>query len=277
MKKLCFRFDVDSYLCASRGVPNLIKLAKKNGVHFTFFYNMGRGIHIRSMLKAKMKQNNPQCAAKFSNIYKLGLYGYMKTSLINPMVGTSYPEVIRTAHDSGHEIGLHGGSNHGEWMRNAHSWDANRIEKEVDWGVSKLNDIGIINVTSFSSPGWVAPPELSNVLALKGFNIVADRHGHGMEEIVKIISNADKILNLVPTNLLGEPAGVGYIENLRASQMSDSEIIQKFKDDLQAVNQLAVIYDHPYYAGIRELSLLEAMIHEAKSMGFYLTTFNKLI
>jgi len=277
MKKLCFRFDVDSYLCAFRGVPNLVKLAKKNGVHFTFFYNMGRGIHIRSMLKANMKQKNSPCAAKFSNIYKLGLYDYIKTSLINPMVGTSYPEAIKVAHDNGHEIGLHGGINHGDWMRNAHSWDAKRIEKEVDWGLSKLSDIGITKITSFSSPGWVAPPQLSSVLSLKGFNIIADRHGHRLEEIVKIENNAENILNLVPTNLLGEPGGVGYIENLRASQMGDTEIIQKFRDDLEGINQLAVIYDHPYYAGIKELSLLEAMIHEAKSMGFHLTTFNKLI
>ncbi len=272
MKIMCFRFDVDTYLCAQKGVPNLTALAKKNDVNFTFFYNMGRGIHIKSVLKKGKQQ---PCAEKLPNLNKLGWRGYIVTTLLNPQVGISYPEKIVSAYRNGHEIGLHGGKNHGDWMRNALSWSTNKIEREVEWGLSKLNDIGINNVTSFSSPGWSSPTRLNDILMCKGFTVVADCHGPGMEEIVKIRDNRNT-LNLVPTNLLGEPGGVGYIEHMRARQMSNDKIMEKFRNDLKSINKLAVIYDHPYYSGIKELALLEMMIHEAQNMGFHITTFNKL-
>ncbi len=272
MKIMCFRFDVDTYLCGLKGVPNLVTLAKKNDVNFTFFYNMGRGIHIRSILKKGEKQ---ACADKLSNLNKLGWRGYIVTTLLNPQVGISYPEEIVSAHRNGNEIGLHGGRNHGDWMKNASSWSINKIEREVEWGLSKLNNIGINNVTSFSSPGWNSPTELNDILMRKGFTVVADRHGLGMEEIVKIRNNGNT-LNLVPTNLLGEPGGVGYIEHMRARRMGNDKIMEKFRNDLKSANKLVVVYDHPYYSGIKELTLLEMMIHEAQSMGFHITTFNKL-
>ncbi len=275
MKKMCFRFDVDTYLCASKGVPNLITLAELHDVHFTFFYNMGRAIHFPSILKANKNRQHEPCAEKLSNFYKLGWKGYIATVLLNPFVGVYYPNSIVAAHQSGHEIGLHGGTNHGDWMRNARSWDSDKIKSEIEWGLSKLSDIGIMNVTSFSSPGWCAPHELNNVLSYKGFKVVADNHGHDMEELLKFMSS-DNTLTQVPTNLLGEPGGVGYIEHMRAKKMSDKDIVEKFKNDLGGINQLAVMYDHPYYAGIKELTVLENMICEAKSMGFHITTFNKL-
>ena len=277
MKKICFRFDVDTYLCAFKGVSNLIELGNKNDVNFTFFYNMGRSIHIPSIFKANKNEQHEPCADKLSNLKKLGFRGYITTSLLNPLVGAAYPEIIVAAYQNGHEIGLHGGTNHGDWMRNAQSWSDTKIMNEITWGLSKLNNIGIRNVTSFSSPGWCAPSALNNILVHNSFRVVADRYGHGMEEIIKIENNnTNNALNSVPTNLLGMPCGVGYIEHMRAKHMSDNEIVEKFRSDLKKINQLAVIYDHPYYSGIKELPILEIMIHEARSMGFCLTTFNEL-
>lgn len=39
-KTFSFRFNVDTHLCARKGVPNLIALADKLDVRFAFFFNM---------------------------------------------------------------------------------------------------------------------------------------------------------------------------------------------------------------------------------------------
>ncbi|MCI5117682.1 MAG: DUF2334 domain-containing protein [Candidatus Electrothrix sp. LOE1_4_5] len=277
MKKICFRFDVDTYLCASKGVPNLIKLSNQYGVNFTFFYSMGRAVHLPSIFKSRKNKKRKPCADKFSNLYKLGWGGYIKTVFLNPFVGISYQDSIISAYKKGHEIGLHGGKNHGDWMRNAQSWKPENVKKEIEWGLSELHNIGINNVTSFSSPGWNAPPELNNILLRNGFRFLADIHGHSMEEIFSYKNNRGDLLNQVPTNLLGEPGGVGYIEHMRSKQMSDRQIIEKFRHDLNKINKLAVIYDHPYYSGIKELPLLKTMIHVAQSMEFHITTIRETI
>jgi len=276
MKKvICFRFDVDTYLCASKGVKNLVALAEKLSIKFTFFYNMGRGIHHKSFLVKKTRGDTSPTADKLSNLYKLGILGYLRTALLNPYVGKSYPLLILSAEKAGHEIGLHGGRNHGDWMANANAWPESRIKGEVKWGLSELHRLGINSISSFSSPGWQGTGHLHNILRQNGFSVVADEHGHGLETVT-IMGSADRFLYSVPTNLLGEPGGIGYIENMRAQNMTNKEMLNKFQYDLNNVTKLAVLYDHPYYSGIYELAILESMINTARELGFCTAKFNEV-
>ena len=93
-KIICFRFDVDTYPCAAKGVPNLVELARKYDSKFTFYFNMGRAIHIPTLLFAKKPTSLPERAAKLSNMQKLGPIGYVRTALLNPRVGSSFPANI---------------------------------------------------------------------------------------------------------------------------------------------------------------------------------------
>lgn len=276
MKKIiCFRFDVDTYICASKGVKNLLELAERLSVKFSLFYNMGRGIHHKSFILKKKSGDTSLTTDKLPTSYKLGTLGYLRTAFLNPYVGKAYPHIILEAEKAGHEIGLHGGRNHGDWMANANTWAESRVKDEISWGLSELNRIGISSVTSFSSPGWRSTVYLHDILRQNGFSVVADDHGHGLETITKMES-AGHCLYSVPTNLLGEPGGVGYIENMRAQNMTNKEILDKFQDDLNNINKLAVVYDHPFYSGINELAILESMINTARELGFYFAKFNEI-
>ena len=42
MKLCCFRFDADTHVCVSVGIPRLVELGNRLGARFTFFVNMGR-------------------------------------------------------------------------------------------------------------------------------------------------------------------------------------------------------------------------------------------
>ena len=115
---------------------------------------------------------------------------------------------------------------------------------------------------------------MHSILESLGFKYVADLHGDVFDEIKK----ARSVSNLfqVPTNILGEPGGVGYIENLRARGMGDKFILKDFESKLKK-RKIAVVYEHPSYAGIKELPMVEKMIRSAQSMGFRITTLRDIV
>jgi peptidoglycan/xylan/chitin deacetylase (PgdA/CDA1 family) len=274
-KVVCFRFDVDTYPCAARGVPNLVALARSYDAKFTFYFNMGRAIHVPSLLFGRKSKPATERAAKLGNMRKLGALGYVHTALFNPCVGSSFPANIVEAHREGHEVGLHGGRNHGEWMSNAHSWSEQKVGDELDWGIARLAEAGIDDVHSFSSPGWQAPECLHAALAHRGFTSVADIHGHGEHEIYRS-PHVEQDLYCLPTNILGEPGGVGYIEHLRASTGTRQSMLKKFASDLERTAQPAVLYDHPFYAGIHELDFVDSMLKLVHDAGYVAARLDEL-
>jgi len=99
MKYFCFRFDVDTPKCIKKGVPNLISFSKKLDVPFTFFINMGRGTSRWSYIKKTLPFGNKSIAhttPKLSNLKKLGLWNYFLMALMNPKVGNSHPNIIKS-------------------------------------------------------------------------------------------------------------------------------------------------------------------------------------
>lgn len=70
--------------------------------------------------------------------------------------------------------------------------------------------------------------------------------------------------------------GVGYIEWCRAKKMSDVQILGDFSKQLSKRRKFATMYDHPYYAGVSEIDLLEKMIVLAKQKNFKIVPLGKL-
>ncbi|MEE9259341.1 MAG: polysaccharide deacetylase family protein [Nitrospinaceae bacterium] len=277
MKYFCFRFDVDTYRCIKKGVPNLIGLSEKLGVSFTFFINMGKGTSRRIYLKKKFSrifEPPGEIVHKLSNTKKLGIFDYLATVLFNPQVGSSALKIIESLHRSGQEVGLHGGSNHAEWQYDGPKWPEEKIRLEVSNALERLTNGLPERPVGFSSPGWQGSTKLYNILELLGFEYVADAHGDHLEDIAPAAPS--KSLFQVPTNILGEPGGVGYLENLRARGMERGKILDHFRKKLENKN-MAVVYDHPCFAGIQELPLVEEMVHIARSLGFHLTTLKDIV
>ena len=276
MKYFCFRFDVDTPKCIKQGVPNLIRLSKKLDVPFTFFINMGRGTSRWSFIKKHFTFRNKaitQTAKKLSNLKKLGLWDYFLMAIINPQVGNSHPEIIKSLKKAGHEVGLHGGSNHGEWQNESHSWKKQKYFKEITPALNSLSNFLGEKPLGFSSPGWCGSNDLNIILESLDFHYVADAYGEDLKKIVSV-ENESKLLQ-VPTNILGD-GGVAYLENLRAKNMNDNAILKDFSSKLDE-RLFAVIYDHPYYAGIQEITMIESMVDMVRSKGFQIATLRTLV
>jgi peptidoglycan/xylan/chitin deacetylase (PgdA/CDA1 family) len=272
MKYFCLRFDVETHKCLRDGVPKLLDLAKKFDVKFTFFVNFGQAVNRIAFLNSRLKQTNLN-EKTLSAWKKLGWRDYLYISLFNPIIGDKELESIKALQKSGHEIGLHGGKNHESWFRFSKIWTSKRIKEEISWSMNQLQRTGGKDFCQgFASPGWSGSEKIYKILPEFGFTYTADIHTNEVFEKVQKIHG----IKNVPTNITGEPGGVGYIEHCRACHMSNSEIMNDFRSKLIRRKRLAVTYDHPYYAGIYEIELLENMLSLVKKMGYKIVTMKEI-
>lgn len=275
--KLVIRLDIDTTVCMRPGVENLLILAKEKGVHFTFFANMGRAICYKSTLLKMLRSGHggkTESAPKLSPIDKLGLKGLLITMLFNPVVGKGYPQVLRRLVNEGHDLGLHGGRNHGEWHHNAAIWDKAKVEKEVEWGVSAIKAVGLPDPVLFASPGFTTPSNIVHVLSSLGFKVLADDHTEDHAAIY--VDNENLNFRHVNTRLLGKPGEVGFIESIIASGKTFSEVKEQVEAHLNQGDDV-IMYDHPCLAGGRGLSYLSCIIDIWLDSGARIVPMSELI
>jgi len=272
MKYCCFRFDADTHACVSHGIPALMDVAASLNVPFTFFVNMGRAFYpwitITKMLKRLVSARRE---ASFSAAQKLGLLESVKAAVLNPRAGRSFPDILRSASRSGHEIGVHGGRNHACWARSASTWNHEYLREEVSASISWMNECGLESPVSFASPGWNSPHDLSRVLQSLGLSVLADTYDRTAESV----GRTDCGLKSVPTNITAEPGNAGYLETLRARGWSTNRIREDFRNQLNGKTCLAVVYDHPFFAGTRDAVLVEHLITDAVNCGFKICTMRE--
>lgn len=273
----CFRFDVDTHRCIREGVPNLIELATPLEARFTFFVNMGRAVSRPRALRRRLRdrEGDEEVAAKLSPRHKLGPWGSLVAAVLNPVVGQGSPRILRELLAHGHEIGLHGGANHAIWQAEAEQWPRARVRTEIVGALRRMESLAGHRPEGFASPGWNTPDELGPVLQELGFAYLADHHG-SHHPPVSTVEAAPELVS-VRTDLVGEPGGVAYLEHLRARGLGEQAILADFRDRLRSADRLAVVYDHPYYAGVQQLDLIAALVRAARDLGFEVITLGEAV
>lgn len=273
MKYFCFRFDVDTHKCLRDGVPLLLTLAKELDVKFTFFINFGQAVHRPSFIKSIFSKTNKKGDASLSALTKLGIKDYFYLSLFNPYVGKKYFQILENIQNSGHEIGLHGGKNHETWLRYANTWNSEEIRGQLNWGLDTAK--GLLHgrtIKGFASPGWNGSEKINDYLRISKFLYVADVHTDQPLEMVSTKNN----LRYIPTNITGGETGIAYLEHCRAKRLNDRDILNDFTEKLNQRKRLATVYDHPYFAAIKELRLVKEMIQMAKSKNYNIVTMHDI-
>lgn len=271
MKRFVFRLDIDTPTCLNEGVPRLLELSAKLGVRFSYFLSVGRSVSradaFLRLLRGR-KAGMPRAAA-LSPMRKLGLRRYLWLAAANPEIGRGAPEMVRRIAAEA-DLGLHGGKNHDLWQHGAPGWSRTEVEQEVDWALGWLTELGL-SVAGFCSPGWSQPRDLGAVLAARGFTYRADWYG---ADATGAVVDEHGVLNLA-TNMVGIPGGVAYVEHLRAQNLSDAEVRSAFRERLRELGDYAVAYDHPYFAGVHALNLVEDLVLIAMDEGFEVTTLTE--
>ena len=270
MKSCCFRFDADTHLCVSVGIPRLVELADSMGAKFTFFVNMGRAFDPAiTVAKAFRRVWRGRSRETMSAGAKLGWCEALKAATINPRAGRSDLAALRHAARSGHELGLHGGCNHAGWERHAQQWDNARLRREVETGLRWMQEGALPRPRAFASPCWNSPPGLPRVLSMQGFQFLADIHDLAREDLT-LASN----LVLIPTNITTGLGAGGYLETLRLRGCSTGQVASHFRAHLRRKQRLAVVYDHPFFAGIHALEQVATLVQVAREEQFTVQTMS---
>ena len=192
--------------------------------------------------------------------------------MLNPSAGWSDPLALQNAVRSGHEIGLHGGRNHAHWEHSAHRWSEARLRHEIQWGLTRMERCRLPPPASFASPAWNSPAVLPRVLRSFGFQILADHYTLAWEEV----SSLDGLCSF-PTNIHADGGSAGYLEAMQLRGCTTRQIIADFRRQLRARMNLAVVYDHPFFAGTHALNQVDAMVETALNEGFRVVTIREAV
>ena len=262
---LAFRFDVDSVRCAEEGIPNLMRMADRTGVRFSFFVNMGYSFnwthnvtHSISKWRHRRKGERPLAArSSLPTTKKLGLRGVLKTMILNPRLGDRYRNVFDTLHHEGHELGLHGGMDHVIWQRSLHRLDDAQIEALFAPAYRRFED-RYGRPAGFASPGFVHDERILALVDRYGFRYASDMAG---QEPFRAGTPAGEVFVhvQVPVNVAGQ-GNVPLVEQGLARGLTRAAILNECLDAIRA-RQFALLYGHPYVEGVHA-SLLEEVIRE---------------
>ncbi len=270
VKHCCFRFDADTHACVSLGLPRLVALGDELGVRFTFFVNMGRAFDPRiTLAKAIARRRTGGRRQALPVLGKLGWRAALTAAVLNPRAGYSDPEALRAAARAGHEIGLHGGRNHARWERFAHTWNEDRLQREIRTGLRWMEECGLPAPCAFASPAWNSPPALRPVLSAHGIRILADTYDGAAQDIAALGP-----LLAVPTNIVAAVGSAGYLEAARLLQWTKPRIIDDFRAQLRRQPKLAVVYDHPFFSGVHALEEIAALVRVAREEGFQISSLS---
>lgn len=260
---LSLRFDVDSVTCLERGIPLLLRLGRRRGVRFTFFVNMGRSYswrfaarRLRSRIGlgkfdsnpagARPSGSGPERCDKLSAIRKIGWMGAFRTVFRNPRLGHEYRRTLDELHAEGHELGLHGGTNHAVWQRGFAGLDDEGLERLFRpafddfiecWGMP----------AGFTSPGFRYDERVNALLDREGFTYASDMPGDAPFRPRRSDGSLYSHFQ-VPVNVVGDGT-VPVIEQGLARGHSRRRIV---RDAVRAIRarRFALMYDHPFVAGV---------------------------
>ena len=235
-KLFSLRFDIDSLADIEIGVPMLLDLAREMDVRFTFFLNMGKSFNWRTALRGRAL--SPRGGRSVKTVGRLGLIRTIRTVAINPDIGPSHKKILFKLMDDGHELGLHGGTDHPLWQWRLESMSKNEIRGLLNPAYDRfVRFFG--RPEGFTSPGFNYNRYVLELMDEFGFRYASDMEGEepfrpeGFEHLQ------------VPVNIRGE-AGKPFLEYFCSVGYCLDDIISMCTGEIFK-RETAVIYGHPAF------------------------------
>jgi peptidoglycan/xylan/chitin deacetylase (PgdA/CDA1 family) len=266
-----FRWDIDHRACITDGVPRIAALCRELGVTHSFFVNLGRSTNLREWLSGFARTREKFADADAIHlIRKIGWPRFLLETLLARPVGASFFPELRALRDAGHELGLHGGSDHVVWSRRF-------AERSGTWLVDELRaalalftrELG--RPAGFASPGFRSDERVLEVIAELGFDYCADATSGAPRRA--IAAGRTLPLALVPVTLIG-PHTVPWLEYQAARRTPESQVIAELDRHLDE-HEITVLYGHPCYEGVR-IGMLRRVLTRALERGFRFVTHAEL-
>mgnify|MGYP000176166438 FL=1 len=260
------RFDIDTIADIKSGVPSLLELADKENIPFSFYVNPGRAVDYREILRNTRNQNQNK-EAKLSNFQKLGAWYWLKTIFLNPEIGKRHESILQSVLKQGHELGLHGGTNHGTWQRssqvenNLHTL----LTPAMEWFENKF---GI--PAGFTSPGFRKIETAYPLLKKWGVRYISDTIDLHYKSQPSLLQEN----NITDIPCIATRNGIPLLENAFAQGEDLNTTIENFVKDISN-RQWFILYGHPSFEGKKAKNYLTRLIREVKLLGFNFHTVEK--
>lgn len=276
------RLDVDSLVCLEHGIPNLLRLGDRHGVRFTFFVNMGRSFSWRhttaNVLRRRRKGERGAGAVdtvgphKLTVARKLGCGGTLRTVLFNARLGRRYSSTLDLLHREGHELGLHGGSDHPAWQYRLDELGVDGIERLFRPAFEAFRD-RYGHPRGFASPGFRYNETVLDLLDNEGFEYASDMAGEVPFRPERRDGESRHAHFQVPVNVIGDRQ-VPVIEQGLARGHGDDRIVRDALARIRA-RPFALMYGHPYVEGVhtRQLAAILSEVtndYDMVTVGEYL-------
>jgi len=193
------RVDVDTFRGTRDGVPGLLEILKKHGLHATFFFSVGpdnMGRHLWRLLK-------PAFLLKMLRSKAASLYGWdillRGTFWPGPKIAKNLASVIRDTESAGHEIGLHAWDHH-RWQMAMHRMSAQQIHRDIKQGVDALTAILNKPPRCSAVAGWKANRQVIIEKNKFAFDYNSDCRGENMfRPVIDGVEYAPQLPATLPT------------------------------------------------------------------------------
>ena len=264
-----FRWDIDHRACITDGVPKIIEVCQRLGVVNTFFVNMGRSTNLREWIsKGGLKGSQAKLGdmEAVHLIKKIGWPRFVTETLLARPVGRSLPRQLETLAAAGHELGLHGGSDHVVWSRRFADLPEEVLQADVAGTYDEFSTL-FGRPSGFTSPGFKSDERVTRIVERLGFAYDGDAIG-GVPHHPRVEGRPVRHWR-IPVTVCG-PRTVPFLEWHGARGTADDVIVDEL-DRLLECQEQVVMYGHPCYEGVRP-ELLERVFRRVLERGFSFLT-----
>jgi len=176
-KMIALKVDVDTFVGTRDGVPALLEDLARVGSRATFYFSMGpdnsgkalRRIFTRKGFLSKQLRSGAPSAYGIKTM----LYG---TLLPAPMIAASLPDVLRSADQLGHEVGIHCWD-HVKWHDYLAGFSKEQTAMELGRAGASFAEILGHKATTTAAPGWTVSPDSLAIQDAMGLSYCSDSRG----------------------------------------------------------------------------------------------------
>jgi len=264
-----YRWDIDHRACITDGLPRILDVCDELGVKNTFFVNMGRSTNLREWLSkgglrgSRAKLNDMEAVHL---IKKIGWPRFALETLLSRRVGGSFIRPLEQILRRGHELGLHGGSDHVIWSRRFTQLSAAEITADVE---KTLEDYTrhFGKPAGFTSPGFKHDERTRRLVENLGFRYDGDAIGG--EPHRGLVDNKPVKHWTIPVTLCG-PRTIPLTEWHGARGSTDEQIVADILKRIEN-ERWVVLYGHPCYEGVAA-NQLRRIFSAVQKAGFTFLT-----
>ncbi len=260
--RLGLKVDVDTLRGTREGVPRLLELLQKHGVHATFLFSLGPD-HTGRAIRRVLRKGFVGKARRTSVVRHYGvrtlLYG---TVLPGPDIGRRAVSVMRRVRGEGHETGIHCWD-HVRWQDGVAGADAEWTRREMERACDRYAEVFREPPGTHGAAGWQMNVHALRLTQQLGFDYCSD--GRGAYPHLPVwraeLIRCPQFPTTLPT--LDELIGTGTIseENVAA------HLLERTRTPAPAGHVFTL---HAELEGMRLAGVLEQLLAGWKAQGYAL-------